>query len=137
MTLERAAEYPVLTVASGPTNSLRGGALLSGRADAIVIDVGGTTADLGRHFPASPANPASRSRSAESHQLPHARSGVGRSWGWHHCAPGGDGLAIGPDSVGYEITRQALCFGGEVLTLTDVAINDGHPLDDAEAIAGA
>ena len=47
MTLAHAAEYPVLTVASGPTNSLRGGALLSGRTDAIVIDVGGTTADLG------------------------------------------------------------------------------------------
>ena len=47
MTLAYAAEYPVLTVASGPTNSLRGGALLSGRTDAVVIDVGGTTADFG------------------------------------------------------------------------------------------
>ena len=39
--------YPVLTFASGPTNSMRGAAFLSGFSDAIVIDVGGTTSDVG------------------------------------------------------------------------------------------
>ena len=47
MDADYAARYPVLTFASGPTNSMRGAAFLSGLADAIVIDVGGTTTDAG------------------------------------------------------------------------------------------
>ena len=47
MTFERAAGQPVLTIGSGPTNSLRGGGWLAGLRDAVVVDVGGTTADLG------------------------------------------------------------------------------------------
>lgn len=42
-----AAYYPVLTFGSGPTNSMRGGAFLTGLQDAIVMDIGGTTTDIG------------------------------------------------------------------------------------------
>jgi hypothetical protein len=44
---EEAAAYPVRSFASGPTNSLRGAAFLSGLDRALVIDVGGTTSDVG------------------------------------------------------------------------------------------
>ena len=37
----------MLTFASGPTNSMRGAALLGGVTDGLVVDVGGTTADFG------------------------------------------------------------------------------------------
>ena len=47
MTMEHARRYPILTIACGPTNSIRGASYLSGIEDAIVIDVGGTTTDLG------------------------------------------------------------------------------------------
>ena len=47
MTLEYAVQYPVLTIGSGPANSIRGAAFLSGVDDAIVVDIGGTTSDLG------------------------------------------------------------------------------------------
>ncbi len=40
-------KYPVLTFSSGPTNSMRGAAFLSGLFDAIVVDIGGTTLDVG------------------------------------------------------------------------------------------
>src|SRR6266850_6053862 len=45
-----AEAFPVYSFASGPTNSMRGAAFLSGLADAIVIDVGGGSlvADDGR-----------------------------------------------------------------------------------------
>ena len=39
--------YPVATFASGPTNSMRGAAFLSGLEDCAVVDIGGTTADVG------------------------------------------------------------------------------------------
>ncbi len=42
-----AEKFPVLTFASGPTNSMRGAAFLSGVKDAIVVDIGGTTSDVG------------------------------------------------------------------------------------------
>src|SRR6266699_2763160 len=42
-----AAALPVFGFASGPTNSMRGGAYLSKLEDAIVADVGGTTTDFG------------------------------------------------------------------------------------------
>ena len=38
---------PVLTFASGPTNSMRGAAFLSGVRDGVVMDIGGTTTDAG------------------------------------------------------------------------------------------
>ena len=47
MTMEHARRYPILTIACGPTNSIRGASYLSSLQNAIVIDVGGTTTDLG------------------------------------------------------------------------------------------
>ena len=44
---EEALQYPVLTFASGPTNSMRGAVFLSGLKNAIVVDIGGTTSDVG------------------------------------------------------------------------------------------
>ncbi|MCX7685850.1 MAG: hypothetical protein N2Z67_11355 [Acetobacteraceae bacterium] len=38
---ELAARFPVLSFASGPTNSIRGAAFLTGVQDALVVDVGG------------------------------------------------------------------------------------------------
>ena len=43
-----ALERPVQTLFSGPAASLQGGRFLSGEPEAIVIDVGGTTTDIGR-----------------------------------------------------------------------------------------
>ena len=49
-----ARDAPILTIGSGPSNSLRGAAALTGRADLLVADVGGTSTDVGaltRGFP--------------------------------------------------------------------------------------
>src|SRR5205085_4766966 len=48
MQAEMAAALPVMSFASGATNSMRGAAFLSGLTDAMVIDVGGTTTDIGQ-----------------------------------------------------------------------------------------
>jgi acetylornithine deacetylase/succinyl-diaminopimelate desuccinylase-like protein len=39
--------YPIFTIGCGPTNSIRGAYHLSGIKDALVLDVGGTTSDIG------------------------------------------------------------------------------------------
>src|SRR5204863_1406550 len=48
MSAETAMELPVMSFASGATNSMRGAAFLSGLADAMVVDVGGTSSDIGQ-----------------------------------------------------------------------------------------
>ena len=44
---EDSMRWPILTFASGPTNSMMGAAYLSGIKNGIVIDVGGTSIDIG------------------------------------------------------------------------------------------
>ena len=54
MAARLATMMPVMSFASGATNSMRGAAFLSGLADAMVVDVGGTSTDIGqlrRGFP--------------------------------------------------------------------------------------
>lgn len=135
MTLAHAAEYPVLTVASGPTNSLRGGALLSGRRDAVVIDVGGTTSDLGAladGFPRESGVAVDVGGVVTNFRMPDL---VSVALGGGTVVRGtGTALRLGPDSVGHEITRRALCFGGDTLTLTDLAVAAGLPLGDGAAV---
>jgi N-methylhydantoinase A/oxoprolinase/acetone carboxylase beta subunit len=133
MSLSQAAQYPVLTVASGPTNSLRGGGLLSGRSDAIVIDVGGTTADFGvlvSGFPRESSIAVEVGGVVTNFRMPDL---VSVALGGGTVVRGeGAAVRVGPDSVGYEITRRALCFGGDTLTLTDVAVAGGMRLSGRE-----
>ncbi len=47
MTGEYASEFPVQTALSGPAASMAGARFLTGYGDALVVDVGGTTSDIG------------------------------------------------------------------------------------------
>ena len=70
---------PVLTFASGPTNSIRGGGFLSGLDDCIVVDIGGTTTDVGVLVGRLAARELDRGRCRRrAHQLPHAGRAVDR-----------------------------------------------------------
>lgn len=134
MPLSRARKFPIFTIASGPTNSMRGGALLSGISDGVVIDVGGTTTDIGllqRGFPRESAVAMSLAGVRSNFRVPDVFS----------MALGGgsvvsqDGTVVGPSSVGYRITEEALVFGGDVLTLTDIAVAAGADrIGDASAV---
>jgi N-methylhydantoinase A/oxoprolinase/acetone carboxylase beta subunit len=91
---EIAAAFPVYSFASGPTNSMRGAAFLSRRTDAVVIDVGGTTTDIGclRHgFPREANNVVEVGGVRTLFRMPdHSRSGwaVAASSARHRCAWG-------------------------------------------------
>lgn len=120
-----ARQYPVLTFTSGPTNSMRGAAFLSGVSDAIVLDVGGTTTDGGvlvNGFPRETSFEVEVGGVRTNFRMPDVLSiGIGGG-----SRVEDEGRRVGPRSVGHRLTSQSLVFGGETLTLTDVAVALGH-----------
>ena len=127
MSLDYAAQYPVLTIGSGPANSIRGAAYLSGHDDAIVIDVGGTTSDLGvvvGGFPRESTLPREIGGVRTNFRMPDILS-VGIGGGTVVDVASG---RVGPDSVGYRIDPEGLLFGGSTPTLTDAAALAGSPV---------
>lgn len=126
MASEEALRLPVLCLGSGPTNSMRGAAYLTGIADALVVDVGGTSSDVGMlvgGFPRESAQAVEIGGVRTNFRMPDLVS-VGIGGGT--VIDAGPPLAVGPGSVGYRLRRDALVFGGGVPTLTDVAVASGR-----------
>ncbi len=124
MRAEAVERYPVLTFASGPTNSMRGAVRLAGITDAMVVDIGGTTSDIGmlrNGFPRQSTHFVDVGGVKTNFRMPDVLA-VGLGGG---SIIRGDGHQVGPESVGYELTRRALCFGGDTLTATDIAVAGG------------
>jgi len=119
-----AEEFPIYSFASGPTNSMRGAAFLTGLDDAIVVDVGGTTTDVGvlqSGFPREANNVVEIGGVRTLFRMPDLLS-IGLGGG---SLVGPDGAFIGPESVGFRITNEALVFGGDTLTATDIGVAAG------------
>jgi N-methylhydantoinase A/oxoprolinase/acetone carboxylase beta subunit len=127
MDVDFARRYPVATFASGPTNSMRGAAVLSGLDTCAVVDVGGTTTDvgvLGNGFPREATTDVSVAGIRTNFRMPDVLSiGIG---GGSRVRPAASGVTVGPESVGYELTSKALVFGGDTLTATDIAVAAGR-----------
>ena len=124
MSAETAIALPVMSFASGATNSMRGAAFLSGIAEAMVVDVGGTSTDIGqlRHgFPREANSIVEIGQVRTLFRMPDLFSlGLGGG-SIVTAAP----LAVGPRSVGYRLIEDALVFGGKTLTATDAAVATG------------
>ena len=122
-----AERFPVLTFASGPTNSIRGAAFLSGVAEAIGVDIGGTTSDVGalhKGFP-RPATVAVEVGGVRTNfRMPDVFSFGLR--GGSLVVDGPRGVAVGPRSVGYRLTTDALVFGGTTLTTSHIVVAAGR-----------
>ncbi len=146
MSIDYSIEYPILTIACGPTNSIRGASFLSGYEDAMVLDVGGTTSDVGvirQGFPRESSLAVEIGGARTNFRMPDLNSlGLG---GGTIIRETEDGITVGPDSVGYRITEEAMVFGGSTMTATDIAVRlgmaelgdpsrvEGIPLDTAKA----
>jgi N-methylhydantoinase A/oxoprolinase/acetone carboxylase beta subunit len=134
MAVEYAERYPVATFSSGPTNSMRGAAFLSELEECAVVDIGGTTSDVGvlQHgFPREASLAVEIGGVRTNFRMPDVLSvGIG----------GGSrvsGSEVGPQSVGYELTSRALVFGGDTLTATDLAVAAGlAEIGDPERVVG-
>ena len=136
MSAEFAAEFPALTFASGPTNSLRGASLLTSLDDAVVVDIGGTTSDIGvlqDGFPRQSNIAIAVGGVRTNFRMPDIQS-IGLGGG---SLVVDDGKTIGPRSVGYRLVTDGLVFGGDTLTTTDIIVAAGTAdIGDADKVSG-
>ena len=127
MALDQALRYPVLTIGSGPANSVRGAAFLTETADSLVIDVGGTSTDVGvlvNGFPRESSYGVEIGGIRTNFRMPDLVTiALG---GGTVVAAEPDGIRIGPRSVGFRLRQEALVFGGDTPTLTDSAVAAGR-----------
>lgn len=116
--------YPALTFASGPTNSLRGAYKLTGLQDAIVVDIGGTTSDIGvlhGGFPRESNVVIEIGGVRTNFRMPDILA-IGLGGGSLVLE---EGRTIGPQSVGHNLVTEGLVFGGNTLTTTDILVASG------------
>ena len=136
MRAETAIRFPVWCFASGPTNSMRGAAFLSGLDDGVVVDVGGTTTDIGylkNGFPREANSAVEIGGVRTLFRIPDLLS-IGLGGGTEISS---DGSRIGPSSVGFRLLEKAMVFGGDTLTATDIACAGGRTdLGDRLLVAG-
>ncbi len=117
--------YPALTFASGPTNSLRGAYKLTGLQDAIVVDIGGTTSDIGvlqGGFPRESNVIIEVGGVRTNFRMPDIMA-VGLGGGSLVLK---EGRTVGPQSVGHKLVTKGMIFGGSTLTATDIVAASGE-----------
>jgi N-methylhydantoinase A/oxoprolinase/acetone carboxylase beta subunit len=107
---------------------MRGAAFLSGIKDAIVIDVGGTTTDVGAlhgGFPREAGAAVEVGGVRTNFRMPDVFS-IGLGGGSLVTGDEASSVTVGPRSVGYRLPQEGLVFGGSTLTATDVAVSAGR-----------
>lgn len=123
-----AARFPIRTFSSGATNSMRGASYL-GLSElttgAIVVDIGGTTSDVGVLLPSGYPRQASAFTTVAgiriNYNMPHVES-IGLGGGSILDYDNNGKVKIGPRSVGHRLTSMAKVFGGTTVTATDIAM---------------
>ena len=127
MSAEYARKYPIFTVASGPTNSIRGAAFLTGMSDGIVVDIGGTTTLVGvlvKGFPRESSIAVEIGGVRTNFRMPDLIA-TGCGGGTVVSDHNGE-VELGPQSVGYLLTEKGLAWGGDTMTTTDIALAAGY-----------
>lgn len=125
MSLQDACAHPVLTIAAGPTNSCVGGARLAGFESAIVVDIGGTSTDVGivlNGFARRSLNISNIGGVDINFSMPDI---ISIALGGGSLISTENAITIGPKSCGYLLSHEAQSFGGASLTLTDCAAKLG------------
>ncbi len=123
-------KYPIFTVVAPISNSIRGAFVLTGITDAIVVDTGGTTSNIGALTKGYPresleveiAGVRTNIRAPDVVAIGVAGGSVVRVFG--------NNVTVGPDSVGYELIFKGIAWGGRVITATDIALAKGTMVID-------
>jgi len=93
--------------------------------DAIVVDIGGTTSDIGvlvDGFPRESTAVTEVGGVRTNFRMPDLLT-LGLGGGSLVSA---DGTTVGPQSLGHRLVDDGLVFGGDTLTATDIVVAAGH-----------
>lgn len=118
-------KYPIFTVVAPISNSIRGAYVLTRIKDAIVVDTGGTTSNIGVLTKGYP-------REALEVEIAGVRTNIrapdivaiGVAGGSIVRKVNGN-IIVGPISVGYELIYKGIAWGGDIVTATDIALAKG------------
>ncbi|KAF5571065.1 Hydantoin utilization A [Fusarium phyllophilum] len=148
---DTAAEFPIKTFASGPTNSMTGAAYLAGldhkrenvgddeEPQVLVVDIGGTTTDvcalLPSGFPRQAPGFVEVGGVRTAFSMPEVVS-IGLGGGSKvQVDPTTQNVTVGPGSVGHLLQQEAKVFGGKTLTASDIVVALGKAkLGDPELV---
>ena len=140
-----ALNRPVSIISSGPSNSMIGASFMiaedqgpesndsiSQQDGTIVVDIGGSTTDAGvllqNGYPRQASAYSKIAGTQVNFAMPDVES-IGLGGGSIIRTEGKTGhriaISVGPDSVGHDLTSKALCFGGDVITATDIVVASG------------
>jgi len=124
MLADYAIDYPIFTMASGPAASVRGAVFLSGIENGVVVDIGGTSTDVGyivKGFPRESSITVTIGGVKTNIRCPDLLS-IALGGGTIVKHENSRVYALGPESVGYNLVRLAKSFGGPLLTVHDVGV---------------
>ena len=134
---DRVVRYPVMTINAGPTNSMRGAAILSSTDSCVVIDVGGTTTDIGavvNGFPREAMSAVVVAGVRTNFRMPDL---VSLPIGGGSVVAFESDCKMGPHSVGFNLGTKGYVFGGQTLTATDLAVRVGRAEVGDPTLVGA
>ena len=121
LSLQQAMDFPIRTISSGPTNSLNGACKLAKLDHAIVIDIGGTSTEIGvveNGFPRYSSSGAMIAGIPTHFMLPAIEVlALGGGSIIHHQH---DCFIVSSESLGDRLFSESLSCHGDVLTLFDV-----------------
>jgi len=122
--------YPIFTTVAPISNSIRGAYVLTNIPNAIVVDTGGTTSNIGALIKGYPreglevdiAGVRTNIRAPDIVSIGLAGGTI--------IKVQGDEIVIGPESVGYKLVELGIAWGGNTLTATDIALAKGVMIID-------
>lgn len=129
LSLEEALQFPIKTIGAGPTNSFIGASRICGLQEGIVIDIGGTSTDIGiieGGYARSSLQAAAIGGIPLHFNMPDM---ISLALGGGSCIEvtgTSQRFKIGPYSVAKNLKTDAKIFGGTKLTLTDAGAACGY-----------
>jgi len=135
MSADYAVDYPIFTVASGPAASVRGA--VYGIEDGVVVDIGGTSTDVAyivSGFPRESSITVEIGGGKTNIRCPDLLS-IALGGGTLVKHQDGRIIGLGPESVGYNLVRLAVSFGGPLLTVHDIAVATGRLREKLDVFA--
>ena len=130
MSVQRASDFPVHTMLSGPAGGVSGAALvasLAGHPDALGFDMGGTSTDVSLIQDAKPMISRQTTLGYYPIKVPSVEvHSIGAGGGSIAHVPMTGALRVGPESAGAKPGPACYGLGGDLPTVTDANVVLGH-----------